>query len=73
MIATAGRLPKYCNKCGKDLLVNEVYTQYDIYSGEPVDIVKTFTCPDFARKVISGGNGHYSERIDVIDGQVIQS
>jgi hypothetical protein len=67
------RLPKYCDKCGKELLVNEVYTRYDIYSGEAVDIIKTFSCPDFARNIVSGGNGHYNERIDVVDGQVAQS
>lgn len=67
------RLPKYCNKCGKELLVNEVRTRYDIYSGEAVDIIKIFTCPDFARKIIRGGNDHYNERIDVVDGQVVQS
>jgi hypothetical protein len=68
------RLPKYCNKCGKELLVNEVYTRYDIYSGEAVDIVKTFSCPDFVRSFLgSRTNGHYNERIDVVDGQVVQS
>lgn len=66
------RLPKYCNKCGKELLVNEVYTRYDVYSGEAVDIIKTFSCPDFKR-YFRGGNGHYHERIDVIDGQVTES
>jgi hypothetical protein len=69
-------LPKYCNKCGKELIMNEVYRKYDIHTGQPVDIVVTLTCP--AYRTVMGwvlpatwvGNGHFNKKIDIVDGKI---
>lgn len=61
-------LPKYCDKCGKELISNEVYKKYDTFSGNPVDIIKKFHCPDF-RRFFGRNNGHFFEQIDIVDNQ----
>lgn len=60
-------LPRFCNKCGKELVTNEMYRKYDVYSGEPVDIVVTVMCPSYN---ILSGRKHFNSRIDIVDGQI---
>lgn len=64
-------LPRYCNKCGKELITNEVYREYDIFTGEPIDIIVTMACPDYVKAFFgTKNNGHYNSKIDIVDGQI---
>lgn len=52
------KLPKYCNKCGKELISNQVITEYDVHGGEPIEFKVTLHCPDY-RSFLSLTNGHF--------------
>ena len=64
------RLPTHCDKCGKKLVTNELYRRYDRYTGDPVDIVVTVKCPSHQKILWVFGNGHLSEKIDLVDDKV---
>ncbi len=64
-------LPKYCNKCGKELVTSEVNQEYDIYTGEPVDILITLQCPEYVESFLgTRNNGHYKHVINVVNREV---
>lgn len=65
------RLPKFCNKCGRELLITEVNHEYDIYTGEPVSSTKKFVCPNYKKTIRGDGNGHYWKEISVPGTKVI--
>ncbi len=41
------KLPKYCSKCGKTLISNQVISEYDVHDGEPTEFKVTLHCPDY--------------------------
>ena len=59
------RTPKFCNKCGKKLVINVDHTQYDIYEGHPIESVTTYECPDYkVGAVTRKANEHYYEVVE---------
>lgn len=52
------RLPRFCNKCGKELIKSQTVNSYDIYTGEVVKAIVTLRCPDYS-STIRGTNGHF--------------
>lgn len=59
-------LAKYCNKCGKELISNQTISEYDIFSGKPVEMTVTLHCPDY-RSLFKRTNGHYKAIEEVND------
>lgn len=60
------QLPKYCNKCGKELVSDGKIHEYDIYTGESVDETVTLRCPDFIRFLGKKGNRHFYSKEKVV-------
>lgn len=53
------QLPKYCNKCGKELVSDRKIHSFDIFTGQPVDETVTLRCPDFIRFLGKRGSRHF--------------
>ncbi len=58
------RTPKFCNKCGKELISNQVISEYDIYEGSPVEYIISLHCPDYA-SLFGRSNSHLSTRQEI--------
>jgi hypothetical protein len=63
------RTPKFCNKCGKELISNTLISEYDIYDGNPVEYTISLHCPDFA-SFLGKTNLHLSTVQEVTKGAV---
>ena len=60
------QLPKYCNKCGKELVIDRKVHEFDIYTGQPVDETVTLRCPDFIKLLGKRASRHYYSKQKVI-------
>jgi len=75
---TTERQPKYCNKCGKELVVDDIVLEYDIHSGQPAHVDRSLTCPEYKETLRSSwwpfpspsGNGHYSHEVEISNGKI---
>ena len=57
------KLPRYCPKCGKELVKTVKHLEFDMFAGHPVHQTVTLVCPDFkAHEFLPWlSNGHFRD------------